>query len=104
VAVVLETARQEWTEATRRIEQARNNRDRYRRLLAQVDIVAAELRRRVGQTFTLGELADAYGSAEDWAREAVGERAPTPDWPRDIAIVTAAAFDSYQRGAIDYAP
>jgi phage shock protein A len=104
VAVGLETARQEWEEAARQVEAARGDRRRYERLLAQVDVVTDELRRRVGQTFTLAELVRAYGGAEDWAREAVSERAATSGWARDVATVTAAAFHAYQRGASDYAP
>ena len=51
-----------------------------------------ELRKQVGQTFTLAELADAYRDADRWAREVVEERAPSPGWPRDLALVLAAAF------------
>ena len=28
----------------------------------------------------------------------------SPSWPRDLSLVLAAAFDAYQRGAIDYEP
>ena len=38
------------------------------------------------------------------AKHAVSERAPTPGWPRTLAIVQDAAFHLYQRGAVDYAP
>jgi len=102
--VGLETARQEWEEASRRIERSREDRLRYERLLAQVDVVTAELRRRVGQTYALADLARAYGDAERWARTAVSERAATPGWARDLATVTAAAFHAYQLGAADYEP
>jgi hypothetical protein len=34
----------------------------------------------------------------------VSERAPTQGWARDLATVTAAAFDAYQLGATDYMP
>jgi hypothetical protein len=104
VAVGLETARQEWEDAARQVESARADRQRYERLLAQADVVADELRRRIGQTFTLDELARAYAESERWARHAVSERAATPGWARDLATVTAAAFHAYQRGAADYAP
>jgi hypothetical protein len=67
-----------------------------------VELVTNELRKRVGQTYTLAELAAAYGDAERWARELVEERAPSPGWPRDLALVLAAAFHAYQRGAVDY--
>jgi hypothetical protein len=94
--------RQEWEEGARRLEAERSDRTRYERLLQQVEIVTDELRRRVGHTYTLGELAAAYRDAERWAREAVEERAPSPGWPRDLALVLAAGFHAYQRGATDY--
>jgi hypothetical protein len=104
VAVGLETARQEWEEGMRRLEGERGDAARYRRLLAQVDVVIDELRRRVGQTYTTEELARAYAEAEMWGREAISERAATPGWARDLTTVVAAAFQMYQRGALDYQP
>jgi hypothetical protein len=95
--------RQEWEEGHRRLEAARDDPPRYRRLLEQVEVVTDELRKRLGQTYTLADLAEAYRDAERWAREAVEERAPGPGWPRDLALVLAAAFYAYQRGAVDYA-
>ena len=100
----LEIVRHEWEEGRRRLEAARDDARRYRRLLGQLDVVVDELRKRVGQTYDLAELAAAYGDAERWARAAVEERAPSPGWPRDLATVVAAAFHAYQRGAVDYAP
>jgi hypothetical protein len=94
--------RQEWQDGERRLEAERDDSARYERLLEQIEIVTGELRRRVGQTYTLAELAAAYSDAERWAREAVEERAPSPGWPRDLALVLAAAFHAYQRGAVDY--
>ena len=93
---------QEWEEGGRRLEAERDDRRRYERLLEQVEVVLEELRRNVGQTYTLTELAAAYRDAERWAREVVAERAPTPGWPRDLTLVLAAAFHTYQRGAVDY--
>ena len=104
MAIGLETARHEWEEALRRVEAERADRTRYGRLLAQIEVVTDELRRRIGQTFTLAELARAYTDAEAWAREAVSERAASPGWARDLATVVAAAFQTYQRGAVDYEP
>jgi len=94
--------RQEWEEGNRALERERDDPRRYERLLEQVEVVTAELRRRIGQTYTLDELALAYRDAERWAREAVEERAPSPGWPRDLSLVLAAAFFAYQRGAVDY--
>jgi hypothetical protein len=94
--------RAEWDDGERRLEAERNDRRRYELLLEQVEVVTDELRKRVGQTYTVAELAAAYRDAERWAREAVGERAPSPGWPRDLTLVLAAAFHAYQRGAVDY--
>jgi hypothetical protein len=94
--------RQEWEEGARRLEAERGDRARYERLLQQIDVVVAELRRRIGPTYTLVDLAEAYHPAEGWAREAVEEQARSAGWPRDLALVLAAAFHSYQRGATDY--
>jgi hypothetical protein len=99
-----EVARQEWEEASRRLEAEREDEPRYRQLVDLLELVLDELRKRIGQTYTLGELVAAYGDAERWAREVLEERAPTPRWPRDLSLVVAASFDAYQRGAIDYEP
>ena len=97
-------ARQEWEEGSRRLETAREDGRRYRQLLELLDLLLDELRKRMGQTYTLGELVAAYGESERWAREVLEERATTAGWPRDLTIVLAAAFDAYQRGATDYEP
>jgi hypothetical protein len=94
--------REEWEGGDRRLEDERDDRRRYDRRLEQVAIIVDELRKQVGQTYSLEELAAAYRDAERWAREAVEERAPSPGWPRDLALVLAAAFYAYQRGALDY--
>jgi hypothetical protein len=102
--VNVELARQHWRAGRRRIEAARADPARYAHLHAEVEVVTDELRRRVGQTFTLAELARAYEGADDWAR-ALLEDARAPDAPPPEAADAAdAAFDLYARGATDYAP
>lgn len=98
------SARREWGEGYRRLHEEARQDSSPERLLAQVDVVAAELRRRIGGTFTLAELAAAYGSAERWSRAAVSEHAPAPGWPSTLSLVEAAAFHEYARGAQDYEP
>jgi hypothetical protein len=100
----VDTARQEWEEGYRRLHESAGDRVLYERLLAQVEVIADELRRRVGQTFTLAELVDAYAVADRWSRDVVAERAPSPGWPRTVSVAEAAAFHAYQRGATDYEP
>jgi hypothetical protein len=97
-------ARHEWEEGSGRLEAARDDGPRYAQLLELLNLLLAELRKRVGQTYTLEELAAAYGESELWAREVLQERTEVPGWPRDFTTVLAAAFDAYQRGAIDYEP
>jgi hypothetical protein len=102
--VNVDAVRQEWEEGNRRLEAHARDRRAYVRLLEQVEVLTDELRRRVGQTFTLAELADAYAGAERWSRDAIAERAPVRGWSSTLSIVEDAAFHRYQRGAIDYEP
>ena len=97
-------ARQHWEDGRRRIERARADPVAYVRLSAQVELVAAELRRRVGQTFTLAELARAYDDADDWARDVLDDAREEDAPPPDAATITDAAFQLFARGASDYAP
>ncbi len=103
---MLETARHQWAEGARRLESERAEATRYRQLASLVDAVTDELRRRVGQTFTLDELANAYDVAEDWVRDVVLREAPPRSRAgvRDVALVQDAAFARYALGASDYEP
>jgi hypothetical protein len=100
----LEATRHEWAEGHRRLEAAAGDRQRYAQLLAELELVLDELRRRVGQTFTLDDLAATYAGADRWVQDAVAEREPAPGWPARLTIVQDAAFHIYSRGAVDYRP
>ena len=100
----LEATRREWEEGHRRLETAAGDRQRYAQLLAELELVLDELRRRVGQTFTLDELAATYAGADHWVQDAVAEREPAPGWPARLTTVQDAAFHVYSRGAVDYRP
>jgi hypothetical protein len=100
----VELARHQWEDGYRRVEALRADRRRYAELLAQIDVVLGELRKRVGQTFTLDELADAYAGADDWAREAIDLADPDAPAPTEAPAVAGAAFHQYARGATDYSP
>jgi hypothetical protein len=104
VALALDVVRGEWQDGYRRFQHLSRERVAAERLTLQLDVVTDELRKRVGQTFTLEQLAHMYRGADQWARDAVSERAPTPGWPRTLAVVQDAAFHLYQRGALDYSP
>jgi hypothetical protein len=100
----LEATRYEWEEGYRRLEAAAGDRRRYAQLLAELEVVLDQLRRRIGQTFTLDELAAAYSGADSWVQEAVAESEPAPGWPGRVTVVQDAAFHVYSRGAVDYRP
>lgn len=82
---------------------AARDRPRHERLLGQVDAIAGELRRRIGEVFTIRELAEAYADAERWSRDAV-EEAGVETRPEELVVAQDAAFHLYARGAVDYAP
>jgi hypothetical protein len=100
----VEIARQQWQSAARRLEGLRRDPRVYHRLLEQVDTLTAELRRRLGQTFTLAQLVEAYRRAEGWTMATIEARDSNPGWERETALVTDVAFHFYARGASDYAP
>jgi hypothetical protein len=102
--VDLELARQHWLDGSRRVERARDDRRRYASLVGGIDVVLGELRKRVGQTFTLAELADAYDGADEWAREVLDAADPEGPGPSEPGTVADAAFHVYSRGAADYRP
>lgn len=102
--VSIQTARTDWERGFAELEAQKSDRRRYVRLLDAVDAVTAELRARIGQTFTLEQLVEAYSDVDRWGRVAVVERAPYDGWPRDLALVEDAAFHLYARGALDFQP
>jgi hypothetical protein len=63
------------------------------------DAVLAELRKRLGGVFYIGELADLYGEGTDWASDVAQRYAQGTDssWAID------AAFARYARQAADFA-
>ena len=99
----IELARHQWEDGHRAVERARSDRAAYDRLSLQVEIVTAELGRRVGQTFTLEQLAGVYAGADRWALEAIHDALPD-DVPSQASTVADAAFQLYSRRASDYSP
>ncbi len=102
--VDVELARHHWEDGRRRVERNRADSSGSDRLAAGIELIVAELRRRVGQTFTLEELADAYDGAVEWARGVLYEVRADETPPPDTTTVTDAAFQLYARGASDYTP
>ncbi|TML55950.1 MAG: hypothetical protein E6G15_02305 [Actinobacteria bacterium] len=100
----LEATRREWEEGHRRLESAASDRRRYALLLEELELVLDELRRRIGQTFTLEQLATVYRDADRWVQDALAEREREAGWPARMTTVQDAAFHVYSRGAVDYRP
>jgi len=98
--VAVENARQQWATGHRRLADHALDRSLYLRLLDQVGLVLDELNRRVGQTFTLAELAEAYRDADRWLLDVLG----SGPGASHLALVEDAAFHVYARGAVDYSP
>ena len=84
------TARHDWEQGYRRLLAEARDPVSAERLHAQVNAITAELRRRVGATFTLRQLTEAYADSDRWART--------------LSLVGDAAFHLYARGAVDYTP
>ena len=91
-----------WREGQRRLSEAD---PAVRPALERVtDEIVAELRRRVGGTFTTDELAQFYGeSGTDWCFDIALRAAPSTPEAWDMTTVCGAAFARYVRGASDYA-
>jgi hypothetical protein len=64
-----------------------------------VSAVVEEIRRRLGSSFSLEELAEMYAEGTDWA----AYEAARAGAAGETAAVTDAAFGRYAREAADYA-
>jgi hypothetical protein len=96
-------ARQQWNDAFREIAPGRPPAvDEH--VVEQIEVVTEELRRRIGGSFTLAELADVYDGAERWALHAIASRSSGQTWVRTASTATDAAFHLYARGARDFQP
>jgi hypothetical protein len=98
----VELARQQWAKSYKSLFQPPSGVDPHVR--EQMETVTAELRRRVGGSFTLTELAATYEDSERWTLTAISERCYRPGWIRTASSATDAAFHLYARGARDYRP
>lgn len=104
MSIEVELARRQWKQGNERFEAESRQAGRHDALLGALEAVTDELRRRIGQTYTLGELAREYAHADDWVRSTVSEHAHFAGWPRYLTTVQDTAFHRYSRGAADYAP
>ena len=91
----LENALFQWEEGERRVREAPE--PRRHQLERAADTVLLELRKRLGSTFAVHELADFYGLGTDWAAELAR------DAGGDASLVVDAAFGRYAREAANFA-
>jgi hypothetical protein len=87
----VENALFQWEEGESRVREASLDRS--------IWPVLDELRRRLGGSFTIGELAELYAGDIDWAVEIAQRRAGAAE----ASYVVDAAFGRYAREARDYA-
>jgi len=97
MAYALENALYQWRDGERRLaeasEPARTDLD------LAADVVVEELRKRLGSSFLLEELADFYDEGTDWATALAARHAAGTD----AAAVVDAAFARYAREASNFA-
>lgn len=103
MSTTVELAIMEWDAGQRRLEALDVPPAREAIYRAVVDEIIAELNRRVGQTFTLEQLAREYERSASWTRQ-VAQRTTDQVWAHDLTIVADAAFARFARGASDYRP
>lgn len=89
----------EWQDGSRRL-QATSGATRTA-CLAVVDAVHRELKRRLGRTFTMTDLASAHRDASTWFLPLATSVAPRATEAHDAAIALDGAFAAYMRHAID---
>ena len=94
MSYLVENALFQWRSGERRLREAADPR-----LDRATDVLVDELRKRLGSSFVIAELAEFYAESPDWALELAQRRAPAGD----AADVVDAAFGRYAREASDYA-
>ena len=92
----------QWEEGFRNLEEMRGNPRAHRALGRMVLAVQDELRKRLGSSFTVRELASLYGEGTDWGFQIAIENASDIDPTWDTATVVDAAFYLYMREATDF--
>jgi hypothetical protein len=93
----VENAIYQWQEGERSVRDAPE--PERAQLESAVDAVLDELRRRLGSTFVLDELADLYALGTDWGEDLAASLAPAGK----LSAVVDAAFGRYAREARNYA-
>jgi hypothetical protein len=99
----LRLAREDWRAGERTVERVLADPRRApvaRTVMAELE---RELRRRLGQTYTLAMLVRVYADADRWGRAAAQRVAPGVGWVQDSAFADAACARA-ARNARDWTP
>jgi hypothetical protein len=96
----LENALFQWEEGMRALRAIEAPKER-RQADRVVGAIQDELRRRIGPTFSAGELAELYGQGTDWCLQVASDTAP--GLTGDARALADAAFWLYLRNATDFA-
>ena len=99
----LDNALYQWEEGHARLRELSRDPRMAGRVTRAVEAVRDELRRRIGATFTVAELAELYASGTDWCLEAATEAGAADTTDLDPQAITDGAFYLHLRGATDYA-
>jgi hypothetical protein len=103
VSYSVESAVLQWEEGYKRLNAARSDPRAHRALGRAVVAVEDELRKRLGSTFSISELADLYRTDSDWGLELTIGMLPDRSELWDSSTVVDAAFYLYMREAADFA-
>ena len=99
----LDNAILQWEEGYRALEAERPDTTAYRALGRAVVAVEDELRRRLGSSFSIEELAAVYREQSDWALEIAMRALPDDSRLTETSTVVDAAFYLYMREAANFA-
>jgi hypothetical protein len=93
----------QWEEGYRRLQEARSEPRLFRVLGRAVVAIETELRKRLGSSFTVAELARLYRQGSDWALDLAMQALPDDIRGWDPGVAADAAFYLYMREASDFA-
>jgi hypothetical protein len=96
-------AREDWRNGERSVERVLADPMRAPIATSVLLELQRELRRRLGQTYSLAALVAVYGEADRWARSAAQRVAPGVAWAQD-GIFADAACARAARSARDWTP
>jgi hypothetical protein len=103
VSYAVENAVFQWEEGFRALRAARSDSAAGRALARAVLAVQDELRKRLGSSFSIAELADLYREGGDWALDVTLASSGEEEPPLETAAAVDAAFYLYMREASDFA-